>query len=449
MQENNNDSLSKQKSINSDLINLRDDFDNFRITIDPKLFNSLNENIVNKTSPKTFTNFPRKLFFKKKNNNLLINKNIDENKNYNISFKIEENIPKSPSMLNFNIKKVKKILELNEKGFYKTSLDSIKKLSKSKTQKNFFSPNNSFKNLKNIFSSFKNLSNISKTSYNNNKSEQKKFNKTNFFNYPKNSAIYFNTSLDNFYTKNRKERFKSITPLNKLNQNMYSLFSPYSHSVNFINDIITTYKKTNENKEDSSSLIKENQKQIKNNINKNNKNDDDSLLYKILGIDSFNQISLKNLFQKNTAKVKTGVLDENLVEKNFKNSNIFLIPFSNSYGSLLDKLSEKVGFMKNSIDIIYPKITQKRYQIRTLERKKKYNLKRSSSQNNFENNKLNNNIYSNIYNIKTKKIIQSIFTKYPLNIKNTQKNDISSKMYSFKGINEIFNKRINKNFKIK
>ena len=444
-----NNSFLKQKSLNSDLINLRDDFDNFRITIDPKIFNSLKDNSIIKNSSKTFTNFPRKFNFKTKHNNLLINKNIDENKNYNISFKLEEKIPKSPSMINFNITKIKKILEINEKNLYKTSLNTIKKLSKSKTEKNFFSPNNSFNNPKNIFSEFKKINDVSKLSNNNsNKSKEKAFNRTGFINHSKNSAIYFNTSLDNFYTKNRSEIFKSITPINK---SKYSIFSPHSHSVNFINDIINIYNKKSDNKEKIDfSLTKENQKQINNDI-KNSKIDDDSLIYKILGIDSFNQISLKNLFLKNTAKVKTGILDELLVDKKLKGNNTLLHPFSNSYGDVLNKLSEKVGFIKNSINIIYPKITQKRYQIRNLERKKKYNLKKGSLQNIYENqnNEINNNnIYNKIFNFKNKKIVQSIITKYPLTIKNTQKGGISSKMYSFKGTNEFLNKRINKSFNI-
>ena len=90
-----------------------------------------------------------------------------------------------------------------------------------------------------------------------------------------------------------------------------------------------------------------------------------------MGFDSFNQISLKTLFKKNAAKVKSGILEDILVERKIKNNDIFLHPFSNSYGSLLDIMSEKVGFMKGSIDILYPKITQKKYQLRTIQKKKR------------------------------------------------------------------------------
>ena len=137
MKENNNNSISRQKSINSDLMNLRDDFDQFRITINPNIFNSFNETLTTKNSPKTFTNFPKKIYFKTKHNNLLINQNVDKDKNYNINFKIEEKVPKTTNMITFN-KKIKKISVLNEKAIYKKVLNSTKK-SKSKTQFNFFS----------------------------------------------------------------------------------------------------------------------------------------------------------------------------------------------------------------------------------------------------------------------------------------------------------------------
>ena len=70
--------------------------------------------------------------------------------------------------------------------------------------------------------------------------------------------------------------------------------------------------------------------------------------------------------------------DKNNKEK--KNiTQLILNPFSNSYGVLLNNLAEKIGFLKGSMDILYPQITQKRYQIRASLGKKKQlqNLKRS------------------------------------------------------------------------
>ena len=431
MQESNNNSLSRQKSLNSDLINLRDDFDQFRITVNSKIFNSFNETISSRSSPKTFTNFPLKLYFKTKCNNLLINDNVDKDKNYNIKFKIEDN--KNPKIL------------------YKTALESIKKLNKSKTQINFFSSNNSFKNIKNIFSGFKNihnLKNISKTSYDNGFA-WKKMDKSNNINLSKiknksitnTNNIYFNSSLDNFYIKkknqNKINRFNTISPLNKLNKTNFSFHSPQSYSVNFISKIMNLYNKINESKND---INKE--KENENNKKGINEVDDkEKIIIDDIDKETFNHISLKTLFQKNNAKIKSGILDEALKDKKIDNNDVLLNPFTNSYGILLDRMSIKVGFMKGSMDIIYPKITQKKYQIRTLEKKER-KIKRSSSQ---ENIKDQNKEINRIFNIRQKKkIIQSIFTKYPVSIRNIGHNSLSSKMYSFKGRKDLINKIINK-----
>ena len=60
MQENNNNSLSRQKSLNSDLINLREDFDQFRITFGSKIFNSLMKHLVIKIVQKPLQIFQKK-----------------------------------------------------------------------------------------------------------------------------------------------------------------------------------------------------------------------------------------------------------------------------------------------------------------------------------------------------------------------------------------------------
>ena len=163
MQENNNNFLSKKKGLNTDLINLRDDFDQFRTTINSQLVKSPNlSSFINNTnysntnnSRKTYTKFPKKMHIGSKHYNLLINKNVDENKNYNINFKIEDQIENNP-IIN-NTKRIKKVPNLNDKILYKKVLGSIKNLNKSKTQINFYSPNNSFKKLKNIFSSLQKI----------------------------------------------------------------------------------------------------------------------------------------------------------------------------------------------------------------------------------------------------------------------------------------------------
>ena len=450
MQESNNNSLSRQRSLNSDLINLRDDFDQFRITVNSKIFNSFNETISSRSSPKTFTNFPIKLYFKTKCNNLLINKNVDKDKNYNIKFKIEDNFPKTPNVVNNTFRAIQKNNNKNQKNLYKTALESIKKLNKSKTQIKFFSSDNSFKNIKNIFSGLKNiqnLQNISKTSYDN-KFIRKKIGKENNINLSKiknksitnTNNIYFNSSLDNYYIKkkiqNKINRFNTISPLNKLNNTNFSFYSPKSYSVNFINKILNLYNKLNESKNDIN-------KEKENDNNKkdiNEVDDKEKIIIDDIDKETFNHISLKTLFQKNNAKIKSGILDEALIDKKIDN-DVLLNPFTNSYGILLDRMSIKVGFMKGSMDIIYPKITQKKYQIRTLEKKER-KIKRSSSQ---ENIKDQNKDINRIFNIREKKkIIQSIFTKYPINIRNIGHNRLATKMYSFKGKKDLINKIANK-----
>ena len=421
----NNNSLRRKKGTNSDLLELRDDFEQFRTTINSQLYRSPNStNYTNsKNSPKTCIHFPKKVNIRSKNYNLLINKNVDENKNYNINFKIEEQIVNSRA--DNNIKKIKKVPYLNDKCFNKKSLISIKSLNKSKTQINFFSPDNSFKQLKNIFLE------VSKTSKNSGgELNKKKLNKTNSFLNSKNNTIYFNSSLDNFYIKSKRDRFKTNRVLGELNKKPYSIFSPQSHCINFIGKLLDIYNKNKDNNKNKSKELTE---------------DNNDKKFQYLGIDTFNQISLRNLFHKNKAKIKSGVLNNMIDDKNNnEKKNIILNPFSNSYGVLLNNLTEKVGFLKGSMDILYPQITQKRYQIRASLGKKKQiqNLKRSISQENFKNQ--NNGIKNNFFNFKRKKIIQSTFTKYPVSIEKLGQNIWTSKIYSFQGKKDLINKKVNK-----
>ena len=226
--------------------------------------------------------------------------------------------------------------------------------------------------------------------------------------------------------------------MNQLYRKKYSLFSPQSHCVNFIRNIMNLCTKNNDNKNE---VNKEN---IKSNNNKN-KNENENI-DNFDDTNTFNQLSLKNLFQKNNAKIKNDVLNVIMADKKIKNSDIFLNPFTNSYGVLLDLMSEKLGFMKGSMDILYPKITQKMYQIRTLEKKSKNHIKRSSSQENYkiQNLGVNNNTNNKLFNLNQKKIIQSIYTRYPVSKKKIGQNKWTNKMYSFKGQKDLINKKISK-----
>jgi hypothetical protein len=251
----------------------------------------------------------------------------------------------------------------------------------------------------------------------------------------KNNTIYFNSSLDDFYNKTNK--FKRISPLIKISKKKYSILSPKSYNINFINNLINLYDKNNEYKIKNENIQKNDDN---NKIEEIDEENQDKKIFNVLGIDSFNQISLKTLFKKNAAKVKSGILEDILVERKINNNDIFLHPFSNSYGSLLDIMSEKVGFMKGSIDILYPKITQKKYQLRTIQRKKEFIRLNDDTQENNENQK--NETKNNIYNInKEKKVFQSIFTKYPINIKHNGRNICFSKFYSYKGLKHLLRKK--------
>lgn len=436
MQDNHNNSLSKQKAKNSDLISLREDFAQFTKAFNSKLSNSFNKTFITKYSSNTLINFPKRINLKSKYNNLLINNNVDKDKNYNIKFNIEENSPKTPNFNN-NLIIIKEKPNLKEKTIYKNDSYLRKKLNKSKTEINFFSGKHSFENIKNIKNlkdfnnaifNFQNLSDMSNNSHNKKiKINNSNLNKTYFSGSSKNNTIYYNSSLDNFYIKNKKRNIKTITLLNKLNRNKFFLLSPKSYSVNLITNIMNIFNKDKESK-NCLSKEKDNNKIGKNNdINEENK---EKNIFNSTDKGTFSHYSLKSLFQKNTPKVKNGVLNDIMVDNNIDNNDILLNPFSNSYGVVLNILSEKVGFMKGSMDIIYPKITQKKYQIRALERKKEFNFKRSSSQ---ENSKKQNSKNNSLFNIKSKKIIQSIYSKYPINIKRSGNNIFSSKMYSFKG----------------
>jgi len=448
MQKIEHNNLSREKEIGSDLLNLKESFKPLHITVSSKLFNSVKDKFLTPNNHKTFTQFPNSIYLKSNKSNLLITTTIDKNNNYKIDYKIEDKNPKTPEVsqkLNGTVMVDKKISTINDKYYCKKKLFPQKFLNKSNSQNNFFSADNSYKN---IYTGVKKLSNLSFYSYN--KLGKEKFNKSNSFNsfdsqiMTKSNTIYFNSSLDDFYNKTNK--FNINSPLGKISKKKYSILSPKSHNINFINNLISLYEKNTENKIKNENI----QKNDENNNNKDeemNEESHDKKLFNVLGFDSFNQISLKTLFRKNAAKVKGGILDEILVGRKINNNDIFLHPFSNSYGSLLDTMSEKVGFMKGSIDILYPKITQKKYQLRTVQRKKEIDRQNEDNLENNENQK--NETKNNIYNIKKKKkVFQSIFTKYPISMKNNGRNICFSKFYSYKGLKHILNKKPKKNISV-
>ena len=131
----------------------------------------------------------------------------------------------------------------------------------------------------------------------------------------------------------------------------------------------------------------------------------------------YNRYIYKTLFMKNIPKIKTDVE----FTKNLQNNNdIFLNPFNNSYGNILQNMTGKVGFIKRSIDILYPKIIEEKNKL--IEKRKNALIARRmiKDRNSDEYNK------DNIYTLKKeKKIVRSLFTKYPRSINKCTKKFVS------------------------
>jgi hypothetical protein len=213
--------------------------------------------------------------------------------------------------------------------------------------------------------------------------------KTNLSN---NNTIYFNSSLENFYNKIIHKKLNLMSP------SKTCFFPSKKNNINTYNN-------------------KKNTKNIENKY------------VKSTGYNSYNEVVLKNLFQKSQIKIKTNVFDRALSKYKLRNNKVLLNPFMNSYGVMLENLSDKIGFIKGSLDLVYPKIIKKKYQLRMKYKYEKNGISVTSRNNSLENNKSIKNEFFIIN--KEKKISQSIFTKYPINIK--IKGKISPNMYSFRG----------------
>ena len=374
--------LSRNKSLNSDVINIKD---------------------INLT----------------KNKSSIFNKNISINFNKN-----KENNQKKI----YKLIKVKKISLNNIKlsnNFNKTSFEIS---SKNRTETNFF-------NLNNNVNTHKNFKNFHFFPLNQNNNE-KRLNRTNSFSFNtsknilKNKIIYFNSSLNDFYKNNIFNLKSSMEIINK-----NSLILPKSNSsesVSFIRDILNRYKKNLKNKKILKNI------KINNLENKKKEEEINNKIFKGFNFLTMNKSALEILFKKTPIKINKGLLT--CIEDEKIKSNIYLNPFFNSYGYILDDLSEKLGFMKGSINIIYPKISHAKYQLKDLNRTEEFNKvdKNKKQNNNKENKSLekNNIKYENkikVYNnMEPKIIIKKCFTKYPIYIRRKGEHSSSSKMYSFK-----------------
>jgi hypothetical protein len=212
-------------------------------------------------------------------------------------------------------------------------------------------------------------------------------------------------------------------PLDSINRNKYFQIIPKKPKIGLIKRVFESYRKSQTMKDIKlTKKIKDKNEQL------------DIKVLKGLGIFSMNKSIIDTLFRKTPLKIKNDVLT--ILSKEKANSNIYLNPFLNSYGYLLDDLSEKIGFMKDSINMIYPMMKIKN-NIRTKKNNelyKKIKIKKNRYKieelNNDENIKRNN---IKLYKIvKPKTIIKNFFTKYPVTIPRNGDKGFSSKKYSLK-----------------
>ena len=380
--------LTRNKSINSDTINIKD---------------SYNKTIcVNNSQNLT------------KNKSTIFNKKIILNFNKN-----KENNQKKL----YKLIKVKKISLNNIKLSNNFNKNSFEICSKNRTETNFFNSNNKINTHKN----FQNL-HFFPLNQNNN---EKRLNKTNSFsfntskNIRKNNFIYFNSSLNDFYKNNIK------SPIENINKNFLILpKSNSSDNVSFIREILNRYRKNLKNK----NIIKK----IKINNLENRKKEEEinKKIFKGFSFLTMSKTSLEILFKKTPIKINKGLLT--CIEDEKIKSNIYLNPFNNSYGHILDDLSEKLGFMKGSINIIYPKISHAKYQFKDFEKTEEFNkIEKNKRTKNYKENKsseknINQNKVKFFKKDEPKIIIKKCFTKYPIYIRRKGENASASKMYSFK-----------------
>ena len=404
----------------------------FNSTINSKVNFGNNNNYIKNYTSKAPINY-KKIINRIKNISF-ISDNYENKEDYNFKCIIDE--------VNKNkyFKEKMKLKQIPKKFINQGTLVNFHK---SNTQNNFFNQNS----LYNTQNNFKNLTNISALNSLNINNNDKKLNNTNSFFVKKpqrgirNKIIYFNSSLNDFYDKNNKNNsnlsFKGIN-------NYKHSYLPKSYSVGLINDIISSYNKNNKNK---SVIIKDvnNNDHKKNNTKNDTKSEDiNKKMFKGFTFLPMNKSLLKTLFKKTPIKIKSGVLTS--IPNNKFKSDIFLNPFSNSYGPVLDNLSERIGFMKGSINMIYPKIAQTKYQIKTYERineykdiVKKRKMKKSWRNKSVDNKKIVPGNKNMLYSMaEPKKIIQFFPTKYPVKIINNGNNLISSKMYSLRRQKNFF-----------
>ena len=350
-----------QRNINSDLVNIKDEYynSNFKTTI--------NSNTKN-TESNAF-NFCDTLKVHQSNWKNLIKEDITPRKRNSAQ----------------RILKINNIKENIEKGKNKTPKDTL-------LHKDIF-----FKTLNKI----RNISVIIKKRKINNSEKNKE-----------NKVIYYNSSIEDFY-RNKKKELES-----PLNYKMKSLSPfPRSSKVNFVNNILNLYKIKNKDKKIGKISMR-----LKLNKNINKPNEVEEFSSKVLkGFNFFagNKAALRVLFKKKPIKIRNS-----------------LNPIINSYGNILDELSGKIGFMKDSINLIYPKISQAKYLINGNKKEDEFNgssISLNGNNNpNINEGKINTKLI--LYKINKRKVNQTISSKYPIYLTNKAKNETipHAKIYSLR-----------------
>lgn len=361
----------KYRRSNSDLMNIKDEYTNLKTAMSSNAFNTGISNSL--TINEFFKTSQKKL------NNIKV-MNLSEKKSRN---KIKINTPKHIKLSNEEdspkIKRENEIDSLNQKLiFFQTAIDNIPNINifpKKQKQKNNYKKNHS------------------------------------------NNIIYYNSTMKNFY----KTQNKIELPLNK------NIKSVTSNEINFVHNILTFYKLNKRNKSDKSKITIP---KINSNKSAREENKENEIINKLLKGFSFvsgNKSTLKVLFHRIPIKIKPCLQSF----RNVGQSEAILNPITNSYGTVLDDVSEKIGFMKDSINMIYPRISKARYKIKEAI---KFNLiKRNRSL--IDDNLTQNNSQNVIYKInKRKKNIQTFYSKYPIDSrkKNTGEHLLPFAMYSLR-----------------
>ena len=205
-----------------------------------------------------------------------------------------------------------------------------------------------------------------------------------------------------------------------------------SNKINLVHNLLTFYKKNNKDKSEKLEII--NPKIIANKSTKeeNKENKENEIINKLLKGFSFvsgNKSTLSLLFHRIPIKMKPCLPQ---LYRNETQSETILNPIINSYGNVLDDLSEKIGFMKDSINMIYPRISKAKYIMKgpTIQFK---SVKRSRSV--INDNNINKNKSQNIlYKINKRKNIKTFYIKYPLDSRNIKSKEhlLPYTMYSLK-----------------